>query len=450
MRAATLEVRAASVFGEAIIAIVYLPILALTGVEGKLFRPMATTVLLALARRVHPLAHARAGADELLRRARAQGEHETWLLRKLHAAVRAGACAGPCASVGWTLSARRCSRSRPRSRSSRGSGAEFVPQLDEGDLLVEARRLPGVALTESVATITRMQRASLQVPEVDAASSARPARPSSPPTRWASSRPTSTSGSSERDEWRDGLDEGGRSRARSPSALEAAVPEVAGGISQPIQMRTNELVAGVRSDVAVLLYGPRSRQLLALGERAAARSEASPAPSTCASSRWLGFVPARDPRPRQARALRPHRRRRQPGHRDDGGRARRRAWCSRASAASASSSRLAHGFAGELAPLLALPLRSVSGQIVPLGDVAELEHGHGPRPGQPREPVAPHHRRVQRPRSRSAVGRGRGAGGGGARGRACPPATASSGAASSSTTKRRKAGCSWSCRSRSC
>src|SRR6185295_7988796 len=96
---ATLEVRRASVFGEAIIAIVYLPILAFIGVEGKLFRPMATTVLLALA-----------------------------LFFRI--------------------------------------GTEFVPQLDEGDLLLEARRLPGIALDESVATSLRLEAALKEIPEV--------------------------------------------------------------------------------------------------------------------------------------------------------------------------------------------------------------------------------------------------------------------------------------------
>ena len=90
-RAAIVEARdargalGASVFGEAIIAIVYVPILALRGIEGKLFRPMATTVLFALARRVRPVAHARPGADELFLVRRESRRDETWLLRQAHA-----------------------------------------------------------------------------------------------------------------------------------------------------------------------------------------------------------------------------------------------------------------------------------------------------------------------------------------------------------------------------
>jgi heavy metal efflux system protein len=160
---ATLEVRKASVFGEAIIAIVYLPILALTGVEGKLFRPMATTVLLALLGAFVLSLTVVPALTSYVVRERA-GEHETWLLRRARAAyapaLRA-AMRGRWATLGAGLVA-----FAGAAAIAAGIGAEFVPQLDEGDLLIEARRLPGIALDESVATALRLERAVRAVPEV--------------------------------------------------------------------------------------------------------------------------------------------------------------------------------------------------------------------------------------------------------------------------------------------
>ena len=93
--------------------------------------------------RVHPVADAGAGADELLRAARRPAQHETWLLRKAHAALRAAA-APRAARPSRRRSASACSCCSPAAVALfTRLGAEFVPQLDEGDLLVEARRLPG-------------------------------------------------------------------------------------------------------------------------------------------------------------------------------------------------------------------------------------------------------------------------------------------------------------------
>ncbi|MDB4989848.1 MAG: Cobalt-zinc-cadmium resistance protein CzcA, partial [Myxococcaceae bacterium] len=164
VRESTLEVRAASVFGEAIIAIVYLPLLALTGIEGKLFHPMATTVLLALggafilSLTVVPVLTSYFVKAQL-------GEHDTWFLRKAHA-LYAPRLRGAMKHRWLTIGAGVLALGLAVALFTR-IGAEFVPQLDEGDILVEARRLPGVALTESVAEGMRAERAILRVPEVD-------------------------------------------------------------------------------------------------------------------------------------------------------------------------------------------------------------------------------------------------------------------------------------------
>ncbi|HYJ07503.1 MAG TPA: efflux RND transporter permease subunit, partial [Polyangiaceae bacterium] len=159
----TLEVLSASVFGVAIIAIVYVPLLALTGVEGKLFQPMATTVLFALGSAFLLSLTLVPVLTSYLVRPNAEA-HETWLLRvvgRVYAPLLAAALRFRGAAVGAGVLVLAGAAALFAQL-----GAEFVPQLDEGDMLVEARRLPGVALSESIATDKRLQQAILSVPEV--------------------------------------------------------------------------------------------------------------------------------------------------------------------------------------------------------------------------------------------------------------------------------------------
>jgi heavy metal efflux system protein len=373
VREATLEVRAASVFGEAIIAIVYLPLLALIGIEGKLFRPMATTVLLSLVGAfILSLTLIPVLTSYFVRPDRAG--QETWLLRKAHAVYVpllgaamhrrwATLLAGGLALAGTLVLASRI-------------GAEFVPQLDEGDLLIEARRLPGVALSESVAEDLRLQRAILQIPEVESVIT----------RTGAPELATDPMGMEQSDvyikleppeAWRAGLSKEDLAGELSEAA-ERAVPEIASGISQPIQMRTNELIAGVRSDVAVLLYGPDLDRLLALGERAAAAVREIPGAKDVrveqvAGLKYLRIVPDRARLARYGLTI------------DDVNQLTETLAVGHMTGEVLEGERrfgvavkTAHGFDGDLAPLSGLPLRSVTGQIVPLGDVAELAFVTGP------------------------------------------------------------------------
>jgi len=369
----TLEVRSASVFGEAIIAIVYVPVLSLTGIEGKLFRPMATTVLLALAGafvlsltvvpvltsllvRPHPGPH-----DPLLLRLASRAFVPAFraALRWRTATVAAGvlALAGAVA-VGSTL------------------GAEFVPQLDEGDILLEVRKLPDISLTEAVALDLRLQRALRQIPEIEqvVARAGAPEIATDPMSMSASDvyivlRP--------RPAWRPGLTKEALGKEIAARA-EEAVPEVAIGISQPIQMRTNELVAGIRSDVALLLYGRDLDELLRLGNEAAAVLRKIPGAADVrvqqvAGLRYLRIVPDRAKLARYGLTIEDVNQAAETlavGHRvGDVLEGERRFGI---------VVKLNHGYAGDPEPLLALPLRSVSGQIVPLGDVVTLEFKAGP------------------------------------------------------------------------
>lgn len=373
VREATLEVRSASVFGEAIIAIVYLPILALTGIEGKLFHPMAITVLLALLGAfLLSLTLVPVLASYFVRPA--AGEHETWLLRKAHALfvpVLRGAMRRrwiPISACVASLAAAALVFTRV--------GAEFVPQLDEGDLLIEARRLPGVALTESVSTDERIARALRKIPEIDhvVGKVGAPELATDPMGMEQSDVYVQLKS---RDTWRSGITKEDIAKMMS-EAVEQSVPEVAGGVSQPIQMRTNELIAGVRSDVAVLLYGPDLDVLRELGDEVAAAIR--------------GIEGAEDIRVEQVAGL-PYLR----VTPDRGKLARYGLTVAdinqivETMAVGHSTGEVLegerrfgivvktnHGFSGELDALGALPLRSVSGQLIPLADVAELSFMKGP------------------------------------------------------------------------
>ena len=372
VRESTLEVRSASVFGELIIAVVYLPILALTGMEGKLFRPMATTVLLALAGAfllsltlvpvltslvVHPRAH-----------------REPWLLR---VAQRAFA-----PILGISLRHRVPVAALTLLLLALGGvgftrlGAEFVPKLDEGDVLVEARRLPGVALSESVATDRRLQQAILTVPEVAHVVS-KTGAPELAVDPMGVEQSDVFIALKDRAEWRSGLVKSDLAEQIS-RAIEVAVPEVAGSISQPIEMRTNELVAGIRSDAALLIYGQDLSELARLGEDAARlirgiRGADDVRVEQVAGLRYLRIVPDRNKLARYGLTI------------DDVNQATETIAVGHHTGDVLEGDRrfgivvkTRHGFAGDLAPLRALPLKSISGQIVPLGDVASLDFSTGP------------------------------------------------------------------------
>jgi len=260
---ATTEVRQASVFGEFIIGIVYVPVLLLTGIEGKLFRPMATTVLFALAGAfLLSLTLMPVLASLFLR---GEPEREALVLRGARRAfhpalfhaqrhpvivVAIGLAAVLAAMVGF-----------------RFLGAEFVPTLDEGSLLIEARRLPGTALTTSIDTDLRLERElRKRVPEITDVVS----RIGAPEV---ANDPMGVEQSDiyillkAQDEWRKGILKSDLAREVSET-IDSITPEIGYSISQPIQMRTNELIAGIRSDVAVSIYGDDLAELRRLGDQA--------------------------------------------------------------------------------------------------------------------------------------------------------------------------------------
>lgn len=372
---ATLEVRGATVFGEAIIAIVYLPVLALQGIEGKLFMPMALTVLYALGTAfVLSLTLIPVLCSILLR---PSAEHEGKLLGKLQkayarlldASARSGRrrlltlCLGLLIlAIGAGISTR--------------LGAEFVPQLDEGDLLLEVRRLPGVALSESVAVDLRMQQALLQIPEI-AHAVARAGSPELANDPMGIEQSDVYLMLKPRSEWRRGLTKVALG-AEITELLEKEVPEAAVSLSQPIQMRTNELIAGVRSDVAAMIYGPDLEKLKELGDRIAAvlhtvKGAVDVRVEQIAGLRYLRVHPDRARLARYGLTVEDLNQLTQT----------LAVGCPAGTVLEAERRfdvmvRLAVQYDGTLDSLRALPLKAATGQMVPLGDVADLAIEQGP------------------------------------------------------------------------
>ncbi|WP_033923186.1 efflux RND transporter permease subunit [Sphingomonas sp. 37zxx] len=253
---ASAEVIKPSLFGIAIITIVYIPIFALEGVEGKTFHPMAFTVVVALTAAlllsltVVPAAVAMfvtGKVDEkenrVMRGARRGYAPLLDTALKWRKAVVAGA------ALLVVLSGFAATR----------LGSEFIPSLDEGDIAMHALRIPGTSLSQAVQMQSALERRIKQFPQVEqvfakigTADVATDAVPPSVADTFIIMKP--------RKDWPDPR----KPKSQLVSEMNAAVQQVPGSryeFIQPIQMRFNELIAGVRSDVAVKIYGDDLDQL---------------------------------------------------------------------------------------------------------------------------------------------------------------------------------------------
>jgi cobalt-zinc-cadmium resistance protein CzcA len=370
---AAVEVMSASVFGSAIIGIVYIPILALRGLEGKLFHPMARTVLFALLGAfILSLTLIPVLASYFL--APRAGDHETWLMRKLrigYAPILRRVLARPAVTIGVGLVVLALGGGLIAR-----IGGEFVPQLDEGDVLLEVRRLPGVALSESIATDLRIERSLAGVPEIDHVV-ARIGAPEIATDPMGLEQSDVYIILKPRERWRRGLTK--ESLAQEIAGIvEKEVPEVAAAVSQPIQMRTNELIAGVRSDVAAQVYGPDLDKLQAYGQQiaGAVRGIRGVVDVRAAQTAGLSYLRVRPDRSRLARygltvedvnmVTETMAVGRQAGVVFEGDRR------------FGLVVKTALQFQGGLDVFNSLPLKSRSGQMVPLGDVAEITLEKGP------------------------------------------------------------------------
>ncbi|KTD54742.1 CusA/CzcA family heavy metal efflux RND transporter [Legionella quateirensis] len=258
---ATTEVIRPSIFGVFIITVVYLPILTLTGVEGKMFLPMAETVIIALlASMLFALTFVPAAIAIFLRgRVR---EKDNILVHYL--------------TLGYEKILAVCIRERVKVLISAfilvivsllvtfHLGGEFIPSLDEGDIAMHAMRIPGTSLTQAITMQHLVEEKISQFPEVKRVFSkigtAEIATDPMPPsvadtfiimksrTQWPNPKKT---------------------KQQLVHEIEEAVKQIPGNnyeFTQPIQMRFNELISGVRSDVAVKIFGDDMNILTAIAD----------------------------------------------------------------------------------------------------------------------------------------------------------------------------------------
>ncbi|MES3029452.1 MAG: CusA/CzcA family heavy metal efflux RND transporter [Pseudomonadota bacterium] len=258
---ATDEVIRPSLFGVLIITLVYVPIFALTGVEGKMFHPMAITVVIALtAAMVLSLTFVPA-AVALFVGGRVQ-EKESPVMRgarrlyqpALDAALRLRVAFVAGAVVLVVIAGFAASR----------MGSEFVPNLDEGDIALHALRIPGTSLTQAIQMQSALEARIKRFPEVERVvakmGTAEVATDPMPP-----SVADTFIMLKDRKDWPDPR----KPRVELLAELQAAVATIPGNnyeFTQPIQMRFNELLSGVRADVAVKVFGDDLDELLSIGE----------------------------------------------------------------------------------------------------------------------------------------------------------------------------------------
>ncbi|TRW95004.1 efflux RND transporter permease subunit [Candidatus Methylobacter oryzae] len=273
--AASREARRALLFGQLIIMVVYLPIFALTGVEGKMFHPMAFTVVIALVGAMLlsisfiPAAVALFIGEKI-------DEKENVLMqsaKQLYAPVLARVMDNKPVVVAFAviaivLSGLLLTR----------MGSEFVPSLNEGDFAIQAMRVPGTSLSQSVAMQQQIETAlKRQFPEIDRvfarSGTAEIASDPMPPNisdGYIMLKP--------QEQW----PEPKKSRDQLLTAVQQAASQLPGNIyefSQPIQLRFNELISGVRSDVAVKIFGDDMTVLNATGTEVAEALETIPGAS---------------------------------------------------------------------------------------------------------------------------------------------------------------------------
>ena len=258
---ATGEVIRPALFGVGIITAVYIPIFALTGIEGKMFHPMATTVVIALISAMILSVTFVPAAVALLfrgpvsdRKNRLVSGVRSIYRPVLHVALRFRWLTVGMAAVlviaGGLMGAR--------------LGTEFVPNLDEGDIAMHALRIPGTSLQQAIELQEQLEAKIRDMPEVERVfakiGSGEVATDPMPPSvadNFIIMKP--------RDLWPDP----GKPKSAVVADLEALVTPIPGNryeFLQPIQMRFNELIAGVRTELAVKVFGDDFDELIRLGD----------------------------------------------------------------------------------------------------------------------------------------------------------------------------------------
>ena len=272
VREATVEMARPVAFAVGIIIIVYLPILTLTGVEGKMFRPMAITVVFALVGSlVLALTLIPVLASIFLRHTHAH--EDTWLVRTvrraytpvLDAALGHRFIVMVCASLVFVGGAALAT----------SRGAEFIPELDEGAIALQVWRLPSVSLEEAARQSGMIERLLLdEFPDEVSTVVSKTGR---------AEIATDPMGVEMSDVFVMLLPPGGWRYPSKTALIEAIeerlasrIPGVAFGFSQPIELRVSELISGVRSDVAIQVFGSDLDELQRVGQAIAQTVAAVP------------------------------------------------------------------------------------------------------------------------------------------------------------------------------
>jgi cobalt-zinc-cadmium resistance protein CzcA len=244
--------------------LVYVPILTLQGLEGRLFRPMALTVGMALfGSLLLAMLFVPAAATLLFRRGARESRYAVRLARwqdARYAPALKRTMAHPGRTIGVAIASLLLVRLLvPR------LGTEFLPELDEGSILIQPTRDPNISLTHSMQVAERIEEVVMRTPEVATVVS-RVGRPD------IGSDPMSLNQSDvfvmleSPATWRDGLTKPDI-EIELQDRLEAEVPGVAFAFTQPMKMRLDELISGVRSDLAVKVFGDDPDQNLRVAEQ---------------------------------------------------------------------------------------------------------------------------------------------------------------------------------------
>jgi cobalt-zinc-cadmium resistance protein CzcA len=257
---ASAEVMKPSIFGVIIITVVYLPIFALTGIEGKTFHPMAITVVMALtAALILALTLVPAAIAQFVTGRLEEKENRvmSWLNRQYAPLLDATMKRGKLIIGGAVALVLLAGVGATR------LGSEFIPNLDEGDIAMHALRIPGTSLSQAIKMQEALENRIRKFPEVErvfakigTADVATDPMPPSVADNFIMLK--------DRVQWPDPR----KPRDQLIAELNKAVQQIPGNnyeFTQPVQMRMNELIAGVRSDVAVKLFGDDLDQLLESG-----------------------------------------------------------------------------------------------------------------------------------------------------------------------------------------
>jgi cobalt-zinc-cadmium resistance protein CzcA len=257
---AAVEVGRPILFGIAIIVAVYIPIFALDGMEGRMFKPMAFTVVTAvlgsllLALTYVPtvshllLRHAHEKPNRPMEKLRAAyGRGLEWVFGRvpLVVSVAVVAIVGALGSLAWI-------------------GTEFMPKLDEGNILITTRRLPSVSLAEATRLSTAAERIITQFPEVITVVT-KEGRPDLATEAMGLFEGDTYVILKPRSEWVTAKDNDGLVAALD-SAL-AVIPGLEIAFTQPLAMRLDEAESGIRTDLGIKVVGPDREVNEALGER---------------------------------------------------------------------------------------------------------------------------------------------------------------------------------------